>query len=68
MATGLSHRFAGHAPFAACPARRYYSSLTIGGGFHLPVSASDFDAYGRIVRLNAPFGTGGIDGVERGCS
>ena len=30
----------------------------IGGGFHLPVSASDFGAYSRIVRLNGPFGAG----------
>ena len=29
-----------------------------GGGFHLPMSASDFGAYMRIVRLNGPFGAG----------
>src|SRR6185312_10954517 len=32
--------------------------FTTGGGFHLPVSASDFGAYRRIVRLKAPFGAG----------
>jgi hypothetical protein len=32
--------------------------LTTGGGFHLPVSASDFGAYSRIVRLNGAFGAG----------
>src|SRR5262249_48959025 len=34
------------------------SSFTTGGGFHLPVSASDFGAYSRMQRLNAPFGAG----------
>jgi len=29
-----------------------------GGGFHLPVSASDFGAYRRMVKLNGPFGAG----------
>ena len=33
-------------------------SLTTGGGFHLPVSASDRGAYSRIVRLNGPLGAG----------
>src|SRR5215510_4790446 len=32
--------------------------FTTGGGFHFPVSASDFGAYKRIVRLNGPFGAG----------
>ena len=30
----------------------------IGGGFHLPVSASDFGAYMRMVKLNWLFGAG----------
>src|SRR6185436_10586063 len=34
------------------------SDFTTGGGFHLPVSASDFGAYRRIVRLNGAFGAG----------
>ena len=34
------------------------TSLTTGGGFHLPVRASDLGAYSRIVRLNGPFGAG----------
>ena len=29
-----------------------------GGGFHFPVRASDFGAYSRISKLNAPFGAG----------
>src|SRR6185369_13467192 len=31
---------------------------TTGGGFHLPVSASDFGLYRRMVRLKPPFGAG----------
>jgi hypothetical protein len=27
-----------------------------GGGFHFPLSTSDFGAYSRIVRLKGPFG------------
>src|SRR6516165_8086190 len=34
------------------------STVVIGGGFHLPVSASDFGAYSRMQRLNAPLGAG----------
>src|SRR4051794_33453485 len=34
------------------------SLFIIGGGFHLPVRASDFGAYSRIHKLNAPFGAG----------
>jgi hypothetical protein len=34
------------------------STRWIAGGFHFPVSASDFGLYRRMVRLNAPFGAG----------
>src|SRR5262245_10768710 len=30
----------------------------MGGGFHLPASASDFGAYNRMQRLKAPLGAG----------
>jgi hypothetical protein len=33
-------------------------TFVTGGGFHLPMSTSDFGAYMRIVRLNGPFGAG----------
>jgi hypothetical protein len=33
-------------------------ALTIGGGFHLPVSAPPLGPYRRMVTLNPPFGDG----------
>ena len=33
-------------------------SRITGGGFHFPVSASDFGAYMRMSKLNAVFGAG----------
>lgn len=36
----------------------YEDTRITGGGFHLPISASDFGAYNRMVRLNGPFGAG----------
>jgi hypothetical protein len=49
----------------AVPVARYWGTsrgsceaLVTGGGFHLPVNASAFGAYRRIVKLKAPFGAG----------
>src|SRR5215469_13384904 len=50
---------AGCSRFLYCAIRLESSgTLVTGGGFHLPVSASDFGAYRRMVRLKGPLGAG----------